>query len=80
MLRLTTSIVPFWLHAKMPPLLFPNLAMNVQQIHDVPLGPFGALPIHFPPPPTIVLTIFLVVDHMLTNPIMQCLRWCVKLI
>jgi hypothetical protein len=58
MLRLATSIVPFWLHAKIPPLLFPSLAMIVQQIHDVLLGPFGPLPIHFPPPSAIVLTFF----------------------
>jgi hypothetical protein len=45
MLRLATNIVPFWQHAKMPPLLFSSLAMKFK-IHDVPLGP---LPIHFPP-------------------------------
>lgn len=68
MLRL--GIVPFLLHVKMPPLLLPSLATIVQQIHHVvPLGPFGPPPIHFPPSP-IVLTFFLVVDHMLTNPIM----------
>jgi hypothetical protein len=72
MLRLATSIVPFLLHVKMPPLLLPNLATIVQQIRVVvPLGPFGPPPIHFPPPPPIVLTIFLVVDHMLTNPIIN---------
>jgi hypothetical protein len=79
MLRQATSMVPFLLHVKMPPLLLPSLATIVQQIHVVPLGPLGPPPIHFPASP-IVLTIFLVVDHMLTNPIMQCLKWCVELI